>query len=103
MPILAEPGTAVLFDRRLWHSRSENRSDLTRKAVFLGYTYRWIRPRDDYPIRPELFARLSPIRRQLLGGGRDAMSYWGLGEEDAPLQAWLAGRGLLDPASAPHR
>jgi ectoine hydroxylase-related dioxygenase (phytanoyl-CoA dioxygenase family) len=102
-PILAEPGTAVLFDRRLWHSRSENLSDLTRKTVFLGYTYRWIRPRDDYPIRPEWLAGLSPIRRQLLGGGLDAMSYWGLGEEEAPLQVWLAGRGLLDLASAPHR
>ena len=97
-PILAEPGTAVLFDRRLWHSRSDNLSDITRKALFLGYTYRWIRPRDDYPIDPAWLERLPPIRRQLLGGGRDAMSYWGLGQDDPPLRAWLDRRGLLDPS-----
>lgn len=96
-PILAEPGTAVLFDRRLWHSRSDNLSTLTRKALFLGYTYRWIRPRDDYPIDPAWLAGLSPIRRQLLGDGLDAMSFWGLGEDDPPLRPWLADRGLLDP------
>ena len=42
--LLAEPGTAVVFDRRLWHARSDNRSPLTRKALFLAYTYRWVRP-----------------------------------------------------------
>ena len=43
IPILAAPGDAVLFDRRLWHMRSPNRSDVTRKALFLAYTYRWVR------------------------------------------------------------
>ena len=47
--ILASPGTAVIFDRRLWHARGENRSRRTRRALFLGYTYRWIRARDGYP------------------------------------------------------
>jgi ectoine hydroxylase len=103
MPVLASPGTAVVFDRRLWHSRSDNLSSVTRKAVFIGYTYRWIRPRDDYPMDPEWFAGLSPIRRQLLGGGLDAMSYWGLGDDDPPLRAWLASRGRLDPQVPAHR
>ncbi|MGH2652047.1 MAG: phytanoyl-CoA dioxygenase family protein, partial [Actinomycetota bacterium] len=47
VPVLAKPGDAVLFDRRLWHMRSPNRSEYTRKALFYTYTYRWIRPRDD--------------------------------------------------------
>jgi ectoine hydroxylase len=86
----------VLFDRRLGHSRTENLSRLTRKAVFLGYTYRWIRPRDDYPIDAGWLGSLPPVRRQLLGAGLDAMSYWGLGKDEAPLQAWLSDRGLLE-------
>ena len=51
IPVCVEPGTAVLFDRRLWHSRSPNTSQMTRKALFYGYGYRWIRPKDDvkYP------------------------------------------------------
>jgi ectoine hydroxylase-related dioxygenase (phytanoyl-CoA dioxygenase family) len=84
------PGTAVVFDRRLWHSRSDNLSDITRKSFFLGYTYRWVRPRDEYPIdwTAEPYASLSPLRRQLLGWGKDAMSHWGVGDDDIPLREW---------------
>lgn len=31
------PGTAVLFDRRTWHSASRNFSEITRKVIFMGY------------------------------------------------------------------
>jgi ectoine hydroxylase-related dioxygenase (phytanoyl-CoA dioxygenase family) len=103
VPVLAEPGTAVLFDRRLWHTRSPNRSPLTRMALFTGYTYRWIRPRDDYPMDPRWFAGLSPVRRQLLGAGASAMDHWGLGEDEVPLRAWLRVRGLLDPVVPSNR
>ena len=102
-PVVAAPGTAVLFDRRLWHSRSDNLSNVTRKVLFLGYTYRWVRPRDDYRFDPQWLAGLSPIRRQLLGMGPDAMSYWGLGEEEAALKASLRRWGLLDPSLPSHR
>jgi ectoine hydroxylase-related dioxygenase (phytanoyl-CoA dioxygenase family) len=100
VPLCVEAGAAVVFDRRLWHSRSDNLSAVTRKALFTGYTYRWIRPRDDYPIDwdTEPYRSLSPVRRQLLGWGTDAMSHWGLGSEEIPLRAWLRDRGLLDPA-----
>lgn len=90
VPILAEPGTAVVFDRRLWHARSDNRSNLTRKVVFLGYTYRWIRPRDDAVVPPALLSRCSAVRRQLLGGGTTPTGYWIPMDEDVPLRAALA-------------
>ena len=89
-PVLAEPGTAVVFDRRLWHARSDNHSRVTRKVVFLGYTYRWIRPRDDAVVRPDVLARSSPIRRQLLGDGTTLTGYWIPTDDDVPLRAALA-------------
>jgi ectoine hydroxylase-related dioxygenase (phytanoyl-CoA dioxygenase family) len=97
--LCARPGTAVLFDRRLWHSRSDNASAITRKALFLAYTYRWIRPRDNLEIdwACEPYRSLSPIRKQLLGFGDDAPSFWGIGC-DPPLKETLRRRGLLDPA-----
>lgn len=105
VPICVEPGTAVILDRRTWHSRSDNLSSLTRKALFLGYTYRWIRPRDDYAIdwRAEPYRSLSPVRRQLLGWGLDAPSFWGLGSDTYPLREWMRERGLLDPARSVMR
>jgi ectoine hydroxylase len=45
--VTAGPGDAVFFDRRIWHTRSRNYSPHSRKAVFLGYTYRWTAIRDE--------------------------------------------------------
>jgi hypothetical protein len=63
--LTAQPGDVVFFDRRVWHARSDNHSSLTRKAVFFGYTYRWIATRDEIPAD---LASLSPVQRQLVGG-----------------------------------
>lgn len=87
-PILAHPGDAVLFDRRLWHMRSRNRSMLTRKVLFYAYTYRWIRPRDELTVRPELFGEITPVRAQLLGAGAAAIDFWMPDQVDVPLRAW---------------
>jgi ectoine hydroxylase len=86
-PLLVRAGCAVVFDRRLWHARSDNVSQRTRKALFYGYTYRWIRPRDDLGLSAEQIAGLDPVRRQLLGAGTSAIGYWIPTEEDVPLRA----------------
>ena len=94
------PGDAVVFDRRLYHSRTQNRSDVVRRALFLAYTYRWVRERDDAPIdrTSDWFLQLSPVRRQLLGAGKDAQSFWGLSDDTYPLHDWLDAHGLVSSA-----
>jgi ectoine hydroxylase len=76
VPVLVEAGSAVIFDRRLWHARGDNLSSRTRKALFYGYTYRWIRPRDELNLDPRRLARLTPLRRQLLGLADGTTDYW---------------------------
>jgi len=88
MPVCVEPGTAVLFDRRLWHSRSPNTSDMNRKALFYGYGYRWIRPKDDMTVE-HLYERCDPIRRQLLGDAVKNNGRYVPTDEDVPLRGWL--------------
>ena len=88
MPVCVEPGTAVLFDRRLWHSRSPNHSEMTRKALFYGYGYRWIRPKDEMSVEP-LYERCDPIRRQLLGAATRNNGRYVPSEDDVPLRGWL--------------
>jgi hypothetical protein len=39
--VTAGPGDALFSGRRIWHARSRNYSQHTRKAVFFGCTYRW--------------------------------------------------------------
>lgn len=87
-PVLAKPGTAVFFDRRLWHAASPNWSDVTRKVLFYGYGYRWIRTKDDMTVR-DLWAHSAPIRRQLLGDGVNANGYYNPTDADVPLRVWL--------------
>ena len=88
VPVLAKPGTAVFFDRRLWHSASPNWSNVTRKVLFYGYGYRWIRTKDDMTVR-SLWEESDPIRRQMLGWGVDANGFFSPSDEDVPLRVWL--------------
>jgi Phytanoyl-CoA dioxygenase (PhyH) len=101
--IVANPGDAFIFDRRLWHSRSTNLSTVTRKMLFIGYTYRWIRPLDEMPVDRDSawWANRTPVQRQLLGQGTHTANYWGINwdgyvDDDIPLRRELADRGLLD-------
>ncbi|TDB78454.1 phytanoyl-CoA dioxygenase family protein [Micromonospora sp. KC723] len=101
--ITARPGDAFVFDRRLWHSRSTNLSSISRKMLFIGYTYRWIRPLDELSIdrAGPWWARRSPLQRQLLGDGTHTANHWGVGwdgyvDEEIPLRRELVQRGLLD-------
>ena len=88
-PVCVPPGTAVIFDRRIWHSRSPNESDITRKVLFYGYSYRWLRPRDDMTVG-SFMDRCGPIQRQLLGASTSWHGYTSPTDEDVPLKLWLA-------------
>ena len=96
------PGAAVLWRTATWHCVGPNQSNNTRKIMHVGYHYRWLRPTDYIQQDPELIARSSPIRQQLLGalpaGGdplglnadvEPASRYWLIKDwEDVPLKAW---------------
>ena len=87
-PVLVKPGAAVFFDRRLWHSGGRNFSEATRKVLFYGYSYRWLRPRDDMTVE-HFVDRCDPIRRQLLGASASGHGYTSPSDEDVPLRDWI--------------
>jgi len=105
MQVTARPGDGLLFDRRIWHARSNNFSEITRKVVFLGYTYRWVAVRDEvaHLSREEWFEKATPVQRQLLGHAGDGTGdhQWGHEPKTTPLYGELADRGLLDPDNPP--
>jgi len=88
VPVLARPGTAVFFDRRLWHTASPNWSDITRKVLFYGYGYRWIRTKDDMTVQ-DLWPQCDPIQKQLLGWGVNCNGHFSPTDDDVPLRVWL--------------
>ncbi len=95
IPMCCKPGAAVFFDRRIWHARSENESAITRKGLFYGYGYRWLRSKDDMTIPEEMFDRADPIRQQLLGGGTNANGHFSPKDVDVPLKVWLEETGVM--------
>ena len=100
-------GSAVLWRTATWHCVGPNFSDKIRKVMHIGYHYRWLRPTDYNQQEPELIARCSPIRRQLLGAlavgdnplGPDpdfhpTSQYWQPDDwDDVPLRAWAGAKG----------
>lgn len=88
IPVRVAPGTAVLFDRRTWHAGTPNWSDITRKVLFYGYGYRWIRTKDDMTVQ-SLWDRCDPVRRQLLGWGVNCNGFYSPTDEDVPLRGFL--------------
>jgi hypothetical protein len=100
VPLRVPAGAALLLDRRLWHSRSPNFGPHTRKVLWYGYSYRWLRPKDDMTVS-QLLGRVDPIRRQLLGAG-SANSAYDPEEADVPLMTWLQEHDSDDGRWSPH-
>ena len=82
-----KPGTAVLFEQRLYHRRGDNFSEAPRKVLFYGYSWRWLRPMDYVTQPQEILDRCDPIRRQLLGDYATQMAFMLPTDEDVPLRA----------------
>jgi ectoine hydroxylase len=90
VPVPVRAGDAVFFDRRIWHAPGHNHSANSRKALFYGYSYRWLRPRDDMSVE-HYMERSDPIRRQLLGASPSGgYGYTSPSPEDVPLKGWIA-------------
>ena len=88
LTVCVPPGAALFFDRRIWHSGGHNHSTVTRKWLVYGYSYRWVRPKDEMTVQ-DLLPRLDPIRRQLLGDGLNPDGYYSPKAGDVPLRVWL--------------
>lgn len=87
-PLCLQPGDAVIIDRRIWHSRSPNLCDETRKVIWYGYSYRWLKPKDAMTVA-QLYPQLDSIRRQILGDGQSANGVYDPVDADVPLKLWL--------------
>jgi len=101
IPLRVPAGAALLLDRRLWHSRSPNFGPHTRKVIWIGYAYRWLRPKDDMTVLP-LLEKADPVRRQLLGFAASANSAYDPEDADVPLRGWLREHHPADARSSPH-
>jgi ectoine hydroxylase-related dioxygenase (phytanoyl-CoA dioxygenase family) len=109
--LTVKAGTAVIFGNRSIHSlRSPNRSNVTRRAVFIQYGYRWLQSLDRCSVE-HLADRVGPVRKQLLGltttfttmtykGSEGRSGRFVPSEEDVPLYSLI--RDLLGANAGDH-
>ncbi len=101
VPLRVPAGAALILDRRLWHSRSPNFGPHTRKVIWIGYAYRWLRPKDEMTVG-DLSVGADAIRRQLLGHASSANSAYDPEVGDVPLRSWLQEHFPTDARGSPH-
>jgi ectoine hydroxylase len=87
--VLTKPGDAVIFQQRTWHAVGPNLSEITRKNIYFGYCYRWVKPLDYLTQSQELIAKATTVQRQLLGEQKTEMTFWLPKEDEVPLKGWL--------------
>ena len=86
-------GDAFIFENRIFHSATPNRSNRTAKTLMYGYAYRWMKP-EVYLEVPDkaLLAKADPVARQLLGEYRDVDT------QPWALERWAKQNGALPKA-----
>ncbi|WP_426451458.1 phytanoyl-CoA dioxygenase family protein [Paenibacillus sp. S-38] len=95
--VCGEPGDVFIFAQNMWHAGAPNRSEHTRRQLFLGYSPVWMRPIDYRTASPRLLEGASPYRRQLLGVIDDnPFKYYVPEERMLPLKALFAAPPVQD-------
>lgn len=87
--VLVEAGDAVLFQQRVWHAVGPNDAPHARENIYIGYSYRWVRPIDALPAPEALLAKADPVQRQLLGAVDSPLTWFLPAADDVPLRGWL--------------
>lgn len=83
-------GDAFLFENRIFHTATPNRSDRTSKVIMYGYSYRWMKTECYLEIPDKKYlAKADPVARQLLGEYRDVDT------QPWALQRWAKRHGVL--------
>jgi ectoine hydroxylase-related dioxygenase (phytanoyl-CoA dioxygenase family) len=87
-------GDCVIFENRTYHSAAANLTPRTRKAVFFGYGYRWMRALDYHTQPRRLVEQVDEIGQQLLGGLPRADGHFIPGGDITPLLKWWQSHDL---------
>ena len=69
IPIESEAGDVVLWDSRLWHGTTANRSGRTRWSLIANWSRWWLKQGFNIPanVPQDIYARLTPSQKAILG------------------------------------
>lgn len=89
-----QPGDCLIFENRTWHAGAANLNGRSRKAIMMGYGYRWVKPMD-YRYQPAQFIeKLSPLQRFLCGEAYDDVQQFQFDGGANPFKDWCTEYGV---------
>ena len=91
---LLNPGDCVIFEYRTWHAGAPNFTDITRKAVMIGYCYRWLKPMDYIKQDLSFLEKLSDLEKYLVGEELDDTLEFQPSGGYNPLNKWCLQYGV---------
>lgn len=91
---LLNPGDCVIFEYRTWHAGAPNFTNNTRKAVMIGYGYRWLKPMDYVKQDRSFVEKLSDLEKYLVGEDLDQTLEFQPSGGLNPLNQWCAEYGV---------
>ena len=91
---LLNPGDCVIFEYRTWHAGAPNFTKITRKAVMIGYCYRWLKPMDYIKQDLSFLEKLSDFEKYLVGEELDDTLEFQPSGGYNPLNEWCQQYGV---------
>lgn len=88
------PGDCLIFENRTFHAGAVHRGPDTRKAIMVGYGYRWVIPMDYRSQSPDFIAKLTPLQRFLVGEAFDDVEEYQVHGGRNPLMEWCEEHGV---------
>ena len=88
------PGDCLIFENRTWHAGAANLTNRIRKAVMIGYGYRWIMPMDFRQQEQKFVEKLNPLERYLVGESYDDVKTFQVDGGSNPLRDWCQQYGV---------
>jgi len=89
-----QPGDCLIFENRTFHAGALHRGPDTRKAIMVGYGYRWVMPMDYVRQPPALIEKLTPLQKYLVGEPYDDVEEFQFDGGRNPLKEWCKSQGL---------
>ena len=86
-------GDCLFFENRTGHAAGINTSGNVRKAIMIGYGYRWVMPLDYRSQEPAFMDKLDELGRYLVGERYPKIEGYKAGGGDSPLTPWCEQNG----------
>jgi ectoine hydroxylase-related dioxygenase (phytanoyl-CoA dioxygenase family) len=83
-----QPGDCLIFENRTFHAGAVHRGADTRKAIMVGYGYRWVVPMDFVRQSAEFLDKLTPLQKFLVGEAFEEVAEFQFDGGRNPLKEW---------------